>query len=198
MDVGSTTLVVQLVDLETGRVLAVRTALNPQCAYGADIMSRVELSMRDDRLSHMIRGTVASMVEDVVCGQPVRDVVLAGNTVMHHIFCGLDVSPLTAVPFRSYYSRFRNVCALRKLSGAPPETRTSVPDLHARHHQSAPRRSLVCWRRPNVATAKQAKNPDRPVNNSMAEPKMKAFMSPSRQSGDRPQPRMVNSLLMPS
>ena len=41
IDVGTTTLVAQLLDLSRGEVLAVRTALNPQARFGADIMSRV-------------------------------------------------------------------------------------------------------------------------------------------------------------
>jgi uncharacterized 2Fe-2S/4Fe-4S cluster protein (DUF4445 family) len=101
VDLGTTTIVVQLVNLATGAVLAVRTALNPQSAYGADVMSRVELALRDDRLTHLILGTVTSLVEDVACGRPVQDVVVVGNTAMHHIFCGLDVTPLSHVPFRS-------------------------------------------------------------------------------------------------
>ena len=44
VDLGTTTIVAQLLDLQTGHVLAVRTALNAQARHGADIMSRVEFA----------------------------------------------------------------------------------------------------------------------------------------------------------
>src|SRR3954453_3324432 len=46
VDLGTTTLVAQLVDLRTGEIHGVRTALNPQAAHGADIMSRIEFELR--------------------------------------------------------------------------------------------------------------------------------------------------------
>jgi hypothetical protein len=46
IDLGTTTLVAQLLDLVNGRVLGVRTALNPQAAWGADVMSRIQFALR--------------------------------------------------------------------------------------------------------------------------------------------------------
>ena len=46
IDLGTTTLVVQVVDLENGEVLRVETALNPQARYGADVMSRLQYDLR--------------------------------------------------------------------------------------------------------------------------------------------------------
>ena len=48
VDLGTTTLVTQLLDLRTGRVLAVRTALNSQARFGADVMSRVQFAVAKD------------------------------------------------------------------------------------------------------------------------------------------------------
>src|ERR1039458_37535 len=45
IDLGTTTLAAQMLDLRTGEVLAVKTALNPQAAYGADVMSRVQYAI---------------------------------------------------------------------------------------------------------------------------------------------------------
>jgi uncharacterized 2Fe-2S/4Fe-4S cluster protein (DUF4445 family) len=104
IDLGTTTLVAQGVDLATGRVVAVRTALNPQAAFGSDVMSRVEcaLSGRDGgRLTASIRGRIGEMVTQIGSGAGLVDVVVVGNTVMHHLFCGLDVEPLSHVPFQT-------------------------------------------------------------------------------------------------
>jgi uncharacterized 2Fe-2S/4Fe-4S cluster protein (DUF4445 family) len=97
VDIGTTTLVAQSLDLGSGQVLGVRTGLNPQCAYGADVMSRVQFALCSSELTGLIRDSVGSMVAGV---SNVREVVLVGNTVMHHLFSGVSVEPLSAVPFR--------------------------------------------------------------------------------------------------
>ena len=98
IDVGTTTLVVQIVDLTTGDVVRVETALNPQSRYGADVMTRLQFDLgRPGELGRVIRETLGRMLGS----DPLREVLLAGNTAMHHLFCGLDVAPLTHAPFAS-------------------------------------------------------------------------------------------------
>ena len=46
IDLGTTTLVVQVVDLSSGEVQRVETALNPQARYGADVMSRLQYDLQ--------------------------------------------------------------------------------------------------------------------------------------------------------
>ena len=101
IDVGSTTVVAQLIDRASGAILGVRTGLNPQMAQGADVMSRVRFALGDRELTTAIRRFVGGMVGDLAAGRDLAEVVLVGNTVMHHLFCGLDVEPLSHVPFAS-------------------------------------------------------------------------------------------------
>lgn len=103
VDVGTTTVVAQLLDLRSGAVLGVRTGLNPQCVHGADVMNRVQFALHDAALTASIRSSVGRMVAELSAEHAgaVREVVLVGNTVMHHLFAGLSVEPLAAVPFRS-------------------------------------------------------------------------------------------------
>ncbi len=102
IDLGTTTLVAQLVDLATGDIVAVETALNPQCVHGADVMSRVQFELAHaGELGRMIRRALGAMVGRLAGGRALREVLIAGNTVMHHLFCGQDVEPLSHVPFRS-------------------------------------------------------------------------------------------------
>ena len=109
VDLGTTTLVTQLLDLSTGRVLAVRTALNSQARFGADVMSRVQFGVAKggaQQLRDLIRQQIGSLIEQLVFAAQVpegeiTDVVVVGNTVMHHLFCGLDVEPLSRYPFES-------------------------------------------------------------------------------------------------
>ncbi len=98
IDLGTTTLVVQIVDLANGEVRRVETALNPQARWGADVMSRLQYELRcPGELCRLIRETLCRMLGN----QPLDEVLLAGNTAMHHLFCGLDVEPLTRAPFAS-------------------------------------------------------------------------------------------------
>lgn len=108
VDLGTTTVVVQLLDLASGHVLGVESAVNPQVAYGGDVMSRVRFSVKQEggpKLRELIRGKIWELIGDLLPhpmagGRPVRDVVIVGNTVMHHLFSGIDLEPLSHVPFQ--------------------------------------------------------------------------------------------------
>ncbi|MBU4443573.1 DUF4445 domain-containing protein [bacterium] len=109
VDLGTTTLVVQLIDLSSGNVTGVRTALNPQAKYGADIMSRIDYALTDNgaqRLRQLIRDQLLDMIQeltgDMAPVEPqINRVVIVGNTAMHHLFCGVDITPLSRVPFET-------------------------------------------------------------------------------------------------
>ena len=126
VDLGSTTLVAQLLDLRTGNVLAVRTALNGQARHGADIMSRVEFATNggEAALREIIRSEIGAMVGELLvaanhAAEDLRRVVIVGNTVMHHLFCGVSVAPLACVPFESHDDELR-VFAVPQLGWALP------------------------------------------------------------------------------
>ncbi|MCX6903408.1 MAG: 2Fe-2S iron-sulfur cluster-binding protein [Verrucomicrobia bacterium] len=107
VDLGTTTVVAQLLDLQTGHVLGIRMALNEQAAHGADVMSRVDLALEDGgliKLRNLVRGQIGRMIIELLgtTGDQVarlKDVIIVGNTVMHHLFCGLDLTPLSHSPF---------------------------------------------------------------------------------------------------
>jgi len=109
IDLGTTTIVAQLLNLRTGHVLAVRTALNAQAQHGADIMSRVEFAVASGgqpQLEKLIREQIGGIVQELLSsdtrlatGIELKHVVLVGNTVMHHVFCGVSIEPLSHYPF---------------------------------------------------------------------------------------------------
>jgi uncharacterized 2Fe-2S/4Fe-4S cluster protein (DUF4445 family) len=108
VDVGSTTVAAHLCDLRTGAVLATEAMMNPQVAYGEDLMSRVSYAMmHDDGLHKMHQAIIQGL--NKLAGQAahaaglrardIHELVVAGNTVMHHILLGLDPTDLGAAPF---------------------------------------------------------------------------------------------------
>ncbi|MDR3421071.1 MAG: ASKHA domain-containing protein, partial [Xanthobacteraceae bacterium] len=103
IDLGTTTIAAQIVDLASGNVLGVETLLNPQAAFGSDVMSRIRAALDGNDLTTCVRAALGKLVARLAAGRQaqVAEVILVGNTVMHHLFSGLDVEPLAHVPFQS-------------------------------------------------------------------------------------------------
>jgi uncharacterized 2Fe-2S/4Fe-4S cluster protein (DUF4445 family) len=108
VDLGTTTLALQLLDLKSGNVLGVATGLNEQGRHGNDVMSRVFFAVTEKgqpELESIIRSQLGLLIGNLIAtsgvdGARVRDIAIVGNTVMHHLFTGRDVTPLGQYPFR--------------------------------------------------------------------------------------------------
>lgn len=108
IDLGSTTVVAQLIDRQSGEVLASVAEGNNQSRCGADVIARIAYSIerkeQAEELTTLIRRQIGNMITRLLSGCPVEDirqVTLVGNSVMHHIFSGLDVNPFATYPFQS-------------------------------------------------------------------------------------------------
>lgn len=111
VDLGSTTVVSQLVDLTSGKVLASCSGINPQSSYGADIISRISYAMESGEnlslLSNLIRSSVGFQIKELLAQCPdakVKKVRIVGNTVMHNLFSGFDVTGLSRAPYQSEHN----------------------------------------------------------------------------------------------
>ena len=108
VDIGTTTLVVALVDLGSGDELAVASALNPQTAYGHDVLSRIHFAAEPDGLATMQRALVdgLNVLIRQVCQRAgvdtghIHEAVLGGNTCMLHIAAAVNPAPLGRAPYR--------------------------------------------------------------------------------------------------
>lgn len=109
VDLGTTTIAAQLLDLQTGQVLGVSTGLNHQARFGADIMSRVDFAVaagRQAELEKLVREQIGRMIQELFRASGadagrLRRVAVVGNSVMHHFFCGLDARPFFELPFET-------------------------------------------------------------------------------------------------
>jgi len=108
VDVGSTTVAAHLCDLRTGEVLATEAAMNPQVRFGEDLMSRVSYATSEPqglaRLNRAIIRTLNKLAENAAASaglslEDILEVVLVGNTVMHHILLGINPKELGGAPF---------------------------------------------------------------------------------------------------
>jgi len=108
VDIGTTTIAAYLCDLYTGEVLAVASMMNPQVAYGEDVMSRISFTNSKDDGLQILQKTVLSALDKLarqVCGKAhqtsdqVMEMVVVGNSVMLHLFLGLDPHALGTAPY---------------------------------------------------------------------------------------------------
>ncbi len=107
-DIGSTTIACHLVDLMSGRTVASAGTSNPQIRFGEDLMSRVSYVMLNpdgrgaltvavreavNTLMLRVAGQGGAMVDEIL------EAVFVGNPIMHHLFLGIDPTPLGQAPF---------------------------------------------------------------------------------------------------
>lgn len=103
VDLGTTTIVSQLVDLSDARVVAVETSINPQTKFGSDLISRIKACLEGNQtqMKELIRSVIGGMIERLLSKQlvTINKVVIVGNTAMQLIFSGEEVSGLSVYPF---------------------------------------------------------------------------------------------------
>lgn len=109
VDVGSTKLAGYLIDLSTGGVLSVGTAMNPQIPFGDDIISRLSYALKGRGSRKTLHGSLVEGIKRLLsdaCGKADADpedvygLVFVGNTAMQHFLLDLDPTPLAYSPFK--------------------------------------------------------------------------------------------------
>jgi uncharacterized 2Fe-2S/4Fe-4S cluster protein (DUF4445 family) len=119
-DLGTTTVVATLLDLESGQPAAVRSMLNRQQPYGADVITRISATMMDPdalgALRSRVNETLAELVTEVcvdgaVEPREVYEITVCGNVTMMHLALGIDPEPLSMAPFVVSTHSFGDVLA---------------------------------------------------------------------------------------
>ncbi len=108
VDIGTTKMAAYLVDLRSGYTLAKDGLMNPQIAYGEDVVSRIAYANENPEGREILQRRVVEGLNDLVstlCAQAavetrkIVDAVVVGNTAIHHLFVGLPVAQLGASPY---------------------------------------------------------------------------------------------------
>jgi len=106
VDIGTTTVAAFLYDLKTGARLGAEGGRNAQRSYGADVISRITCCSEGKlpALRDAIRRQLAGFAEDLCARQgrqvgDIQKVSIAANTVMEHLYAGLDPTPIGIAPF---------------------------------------------------------------------------------------------------
>jgi len=108
VDIGSTTVALYLCNLRTGEVLASESEMNPQIVYGEDVMSRIQYSIEHkdglEKLHKAIIGTLNKLLKQAAHSAKIKtaeilEMVLVGNSTMHHLLLNLHPKDLGLAPF---------------------------------------------------------------------------------------------------
>jgi len=108
VDLGSTTIAAQLCNLDTGEVVATADTMNPQIRFGEDLMSRVSYVMMneggDTAMTQVVREAFNQLAKRAAKSagiqiEDILDMTVVANPIMHHLFLGIDPTPLGTAPF---------------------------------------------------------------------------------------------------
>ena len=114
VDIGTTTLVVYLVDLKDGSIIDVGSTYNSQIRYGDDVITRIVYATEGGGLEELrdtvvgdIRTLLAPLVErHDMANEEIESAVIAGNTTMTHLFWGIDPQFLREEPYTPAINSF--------------------------------------------------------------------------------------------
>ncbi len=131
VDLGTTTIAGYLVDMTTGETLASKGVMNPQIGYGEDVISRIDYAVRKPSDARKLQKLVITRLNQLakeLCSETknntksIVEVVIVGNTAMHHLLLNLPVRQLVLAPFTAAVSMAVDIKAhelgLKTASGA--------------------------------------------------------------------------------
>lgn len=120
VDIGTTTVVVALIDLENGDELSRTGMLNVQYPWGADVMTRITMATHDGveilhrPIAMQVERMIANLLEPLeASAEDVREIAVVGNTAMTNAFLGADLSPLASAPYEGAVLEATYVSAAR-------------------------------------------------------------------------------------
>jgi uncharacterized 2Fe-2S/4Fe-4S cluster protein (DUF4445 family) len=140
IDVGTTSVVTTLMELESGEQLGAVSSLNPQAVYGGDLMSRIAFAQFDAgnlrKLQTRIIGLLNQHIEQItresgVLAKWIYKVVIVGNTCMHHLLLGIDPSYVGLAPYAPVMRHPLTLPARDLFLKLPPEARVCLLPLVA-------------------------------------------------------------------
>lgn len=108
VDIGSTTVALYLCNLRTGEMLAAESEMNPQIVYGEDVMSRIQYTIEHkdglEKLHKAIIATLNKLLKQAaktarIKNEDILEMVLVGNSTMHHLLLNLHPKDLGLAPF---------------------------------------------------------------------------------------------------
>lgn len=114
VDIGTTTVVGYLFDLNQGKLTGVGSALNEQAVHGADVISRIDHALNApdglNQLQKLVTDTINRIIENLcrsnnISSNDIYSLVMVGNTTMAHLFLGMSPLFLSRFPYNPLTSK---------------------------------------------------------------------------------------------
>ncbi len=110
VDIGTTTVVAKLLDVMTGEVVGVKSALNPQTRFGDDVISRISHGTSQKGAAELraaVVDCINSLTENIcrernLSADDIVEACIVGNTTMNHLFLELPVAQLGQAPYQAH------------------------------------------------------------------------------------------------
>lgn len=108
IDIGTTTVVVYLVRLDTGEILDNRSSLNPQTSYGGDVITRIQYTDEHAGGLVLLQKVIVKQLDHLmkelmkahgILAEHIREIVAVGNPTMIHLLAGKNPSGIAVAPF---------------------------------------------------------------------------------------------------
>ena len=122
VDIGTTTIVTYLINLNNGKTYAVASCLNPQTAFGEDVVSRITYASTDPnglgQLNSTLMNALNSLISKVcekakIDASHIYEATIVGNSVMHHLFLNISPKYIGLSPYIPVLQQSINVHAKR-------------------------------------------------------------------------------------
>jgi len=113
IDIGTTTVVSTVIDLNTGNDLAVASALNTQATHGADVVSRINYTVENENGLNELGDRIAQVINQIneyacaearVDSRNIHEMTVVGNTTMTHLFLKVPTRNLAVMPYVGVFS----------------------------------------------------------------------------------------------
>lgn len=119
VDIGTTTIAAYLLDLQMGCIRQTASSVNPQRAYGADVITRIDYAREEEGLSALqscIASEIFRLIQSMVMREGVQEssifeVVCVGNTVMLHLLLGVSPKYIATAPFIPAFTQQQHIKA---------------------------------------------------------------------------------------
>ncbi|MDU4859860.1 MAG: ASKHA domain-containing protein [Terrisporobacter othiniensis] len=121
MDIGTTTVVTSLVDINSGEELCVESMINSQKQYGLDVLTRItyEVENQEDGVENLQKAIVTSINEMIeklckkanVNKKHIYEITVAANCTMMHMLLGIDAKSIGKSPFAPIFTTSKNILA---------------------------------------------------------------------------------------
>jgi len=120
VDIGTTTVVASLIDLNSGKEVGSESSVNPQKEYGLDVLSRIDFIKRKEKGLYLLQKAIVDCLNsllEILCSknnvdiENIYEIAVGANATMMHILLGVDTKTIGRSPYATIFSKEKKLLA---------------------------------------------------------------------------------------